>query len=225
MENMELMSNRPNVLMFPWLAHGHVSYFLELAKKLCQRNFDICICSTPMILSLIKESHGKNNNLPSIKLIELNLPSNIPEFPPEYHTTKVLPRHLVPKLVEAFNMAATSFYDIIKIHNPDLLIYDHFQLWAPEIASLYNIPSVHFCVIGAVTMSFASHHVLFKDKSFPHPAIYLRDFEKKKQRIAMQSSIKLVDKEFPCGSMKRSCDIVLINSCREIEGKYIDYLI
>ncbi|KAG9147186.1 hypothetical protein Leryth_005422 [Lithospermum erythrorhizon] len=48
--------NTLRILMFPWLAHGHVSPFLELAKKLANtKNFTIYLCSTPIILTPIKK--------------------------------------------------------------------------------------------------------------------------------------------------------------------------
>ncbi|RVW86822.1 Flavanone 7-O-glucoside 2''-O-beta-L-rhamnosyltransferase [Vitis vinifera] len=58
-----------SVVMLPWLAHGHISPFLELAKKLSRRNFYIYFCSTPVNLGCIK-AMGSNCsfslNIPAI---------------------------------------------------------------------------------------------------------------------------------------------------------------
>lgn len=78
--------------MFPWLAHGHVSPFLELAKNLCNQNFHIYFCSTPINLDSIKQTLNQDSNNPPIELIELHLPS-LPSLPPHYHTTKNIPPH------------------------------------------------------------------------------------------------------------------------------------
>lgn len=43
------------VLMLPWLAHGHISPFMELAKRLASRDFHIYICSTPVNLKSIQK--------------------------------------------------------------------------------------------------------------------------------------------------------------------------
>ncbi|KAK7852349.1 beta-d-glucosyl crocetin beta-1 [Quercus suber] len=45
---------RLSILMLPWLAHGHISPYLELSKKLTERSFHIYFCSTPINLDSIK---------------------------------------------------------------------------------------------------------------------------------------------------------------------------
>ncbi|KAM3685198.1 hypothetical protein ACJW31_11G100000 [Castanea mollissima] len=53
--------------MLPWLAYGHISPFLELAKKLTTRNFHIFFfCSTPINLGPIKQ---KNSIFPNFSTI------------------------------------------------------------------------------------------------------------------------------------------------------------
>uniref|UniRef100_M1BNB0 UDP-glucose:glucosyltransferase n=1 Tax=Solanum tuberosum TaxID=4113 RepID=M1BNB0_SOLTU len=80
------------VLMFPFLAYGHISPFLNVAKKLADRGFLIYFCSTPINLkSTIKKIPEKYADL--IQLIELHLPE-LPELPPHYHTTNGLPPNL-----------------------------------------------------------------------------------------------------------------------------------
>ncbi|GLT66729.1 hypothetical protein SLA2020_390800 [Shorea laevis] len=93
-----------SILIFPWLAHGHISPFLELAKKLSKRNFFIYFCSTPVNLSSVKPMISLKESL-CIQLVEFHLPS-LPDLPPHYHTTKGLPPHLVNTLKNAFDMAS-----------------------------------------------------------------------------------------------------------------------
>ncbi|KAK9187341.1 hypothetical protein WN944_018733 [Citrus x changshan-huyou] len=200
------MSNKHrnySVLMFPWLAHGHAFPFLELAKKLAKRsNFHICFCSTPSILNSIKQLDKFSL---SIQLIELHLPS-LPELPPQYHTTKGLPPHLMPTLKEAFDMASPSFFNILKNLSPDLLIYDLIQPWAPALASSLNIPVVYFLVSSAATSAFMFHAIKKNslgdanddDEEFPSSSIFIHDYYMKPFFSNM--------------------------SFRELEGKYIDYL-
>ncbi len=63
-----------SVLMFPWLAHDHISPFLDLAKKLTNRNFHIYFCSTPINLGPIKQNLYEKHSQ-SIQLVEIHLPS------------------------------------------------------------------------------------------------------------------------------------------------------
>ncbi|KAK4477893.1 hypothetical protein RD792_017158 [Penstemon davidsonii] len=163
------------ILVFPWLAHGHVFPFLELSKKLFQKNFQIYFCSTSINLDSVKKSSNLDEF--SIELIELQLPS-IPELPPHYHTTKNIPPNLLPILMQAFQSSSSNFSDIITKIKPDSLIYDGFQPWAANFASSQGIPSVHFCNSGSTPMSFFHHlHTHKRFDTFPFPEIYLHGYE------------------------------------------------
>ena len=82
------LEKKRSILMLPWLAHGHISPFLELAKNLAQRNFHILFCSTPINLKPTGENYELTN---SIQFIDLHLPPS-EELPPHFHTTKDLPQ-------------------------------------------------------------------------------------------------------------------------------------
>lgn len=209
------------ILMFPWLAHGHISPYLELSRRLSKRNFQIYFCSTAINLNYIKRY---SSEFP-IQLVELHLPYS-PDLPPEYHTTKNLPPNLMSTLMSAFQMSKSSFSNIITILNPDLLIYDSFHSWAVEIASLHNIPSVHFYTSGAATMTFFHHqqkHGWFQSvETFPFPEIYFRDHEKR-SLLALVNSNSQASEDFASKSFEISSEIVLIKSSIELERKYLDH--
>ncbi|KAI7997041.1 Beta-D-glucosyl crocetin beta-1,6-glucosyltransferase [Camellia lanceoleosa] len=140
------------VFMFPWLAHGHISPFLELAKTLSSRNFMVYLCSTAVNLSCIKRRLTEND-ADSIQLVELPVPT-LPGLPPNCHTTKNLPPHLMPTLKKAFDWSSHNFSKILKTLKPDLLIYDTIQPWAPIIASKHDIPAVVFISTSATMTSY-----------------------------------------------------------------------
>ncbi|KAI8029782.1 Beta-D-glucosyl crocetin beta-1,6-glucosyltransferase [Camellia lanceoleosa] len=140
------------VFMFPWLAHGHISPFLELGKTLSSRNFMVYLCSTAVNLSCIKRRlTEKDAN--SIQLVELHVPT-LPGLPPNCHTTKNLPPHLMPTLKKAFDWSSHNFSKMLKTLKPDLLIYDTIQPWAPIIASKHDIPAVVFISTSATMTSY-----------------------------------------------------------------------
>lgn len=151
MENYRNLS----VLMFPWLAHGHISPFLELAKKLSARNFTVYLCSTGATLNSVKEKLSENFKN-SIFLVELPLPE-FSNLPPHYHTTNGLPPELMPILKEAFNQAGPNFLEILRNLKPDLLIYDSLQPWAPKAALAMNIPAVDFITSSSVVTALMMH--------------------------------------------------------------------
>ncbi|KAL0305020.1 UNVERIFIED_CONTAM: UDP-glucosyltransferase 29, partial [Sesamum angustifolium] len=104
-------------------------------QKTLKGNFSIYLCSTAVNLDSIRANTGKDvSDDPSIELVELHIPPSS-ELPPELHTTKNLPSNLLPALLQAFQTSSFSFSDILNSVNPDLLIYDFFQPWAPKLAS------------------------------------------------------------------------------------------
>lgn len=221
--------NSPSILLFPWLGFGHVNPFLALAKKLSKMNFHIYFLSTPIILKSIKETLDKNStnyNL-SIQLVEFHLPY-LHELPPHYHTTNDLPPHLNSTLIQAFQMASSKFPSIIETLKPNLIIYDGFQPWVATMASSCNIHAIMFYVSSTSGLAYLYHQFLHGTSnltSLPFSSLYLHDYEIKKLDI---KPLKPRDeKAFAyviLKSFEQSHNIVLLNTCREIEGKYIDYV-
>lgn len=215
---MEASESRKKVLLFPWLAFGHISPFLELAKKLSQNNFQIYLCSSPINLQSI---HSKlpQSFCSSINLVELNLPS-LPQLPPHMHSTNGLPLDLIPTLFKAFEMAAPEFSSILHRLNPDLLITDSFQPWAIQSASSLNIPVIPFSVVGAAVLAHSIHYILNPNIKFPFPEIDLMDHWISKKHpdifknpdVSMNLFLQWVE------NMKLCSDVVLANSFTEIEG-------
>ncbi|KAL1536271.1 beta-D-glucosyl crocetin beta-1,6-glucosyltransferase [Salvia divinorum] len=221
-----MASNTPSlrILMFPWIAHGHLFPFLELAKKLSSRNFHIYFCSTPINLDSIK--NNLNDLSYSIKLVELILPS-LPDLPPHYHTNKNVPPHLMPLLLQAFQMSAPVFAGIVASLKPDLLIYDAFQPWGAKAAAAHGIPAVFFSAANSASLAFFHHMYTHKNcDSFPHSDIRLRDYEMRDliAQSAYMEQVQDKDQGFAFGVLRLSSEIVLIKSCRGIEDKYADYL-
>ncbi|GLT66731.1 hypothetical protein SLA2020_390820 [Shorea laevis] len=207
---------RVRVLMLPWLAHGHISPFLKLAKNLAAtQNFDIYICSTPVNISSINHDLLPPHSSLSIHFVEFHLPTS-PDLPPHHHTTKGLPPHLMPSLVSAFYNSSSTFSTILKTINPDLLIYDFAPSWVPVLASSMNVHSVFFMCSSAVMFSFIYHFIRDPTVDFPFPDIYLHDHEREKFMSLIESRRGR--------SQKASSSTVLIKTSRAIEAKYIDYL-
>ncbi|GAB4855077.1 hypothetical protein Ancab_023660 [Ancistrocladus abbreviatus] len=204
-----------SVLMLPWLAHGHISPFLELAKKLTKRNFFIYFCSSSINLASIKKNIGQKYSL-SIELVELHLPSLI-DLPPHHHTTNGLPPHLMSTLKQAFDMSANpNFSDILRTLRPNLVIYDFLQPWAPALAASFDIPAIEFLTINACMTYFSNNFLRDYGAGFPFSEIYLTDFERTKfAELGLEVLLEC---------MRRSLSIILIKSFREIEGKYLNQL-
>ncbi|CAI9087401.1 OLC1v1021458C1 [Oldenlandia corymbosa var. corymbosa] len=217
---MENQAKSFTVLMLPWLAHGHVSPYLELAKKLIARNFIIYLCSTHANLASVRSKLDESFSQ-SIKLVELHLPES-DELPPHYHTTNGLPANLMSTLKDAFEKGCPNFCRILKNLKPDLVIYDLLQPWAPISAAFYNIPAVEYITNGIAMTALGYHSLVSPGTKFPFEStIFCRDYE---SDFAKRLLVHDKDTRRVMQCMQRSNDIVLVKSFKEIEGKYGDYL-
>ncbi|KAL8486276.1 hypothetical protein ACS0TY_023110 [Phlomoides rotata] len=215
------------ILMFPWLAHGHIFPFLELAKRILKiKNFHIYLCTTPINFSSINAFIHANSLQDSIELVQLQLSIN-PQLPPHYHTTKNLPSNLVFTLIKAFQTSKSSFADIVARLKPDLVVFDLFQPWAARISSSQGIPAVHFVIVGAATKAFNYHHYTCWDDDFPFPELCLDAHEKKSQDNLMEflfANVFEQDKDLFFVNYRLSSEFVLAKTSRALEGKYLDYV-
>ncbi|XP_038902166.1 UDP-glucosyltransferase 29-like [Benincasa hispida] len=208
------------ILMFPWLGYGHLCAYLELAKALSTRNnFHIYFCSTPVNLDSIKPKLIPSS---SIEFVELHLPSS-PEFPPHLHAANALPPHLGLTLHQAFAAAAPRFEAILQTLSPHLLIYDSLQSWAPQIASSLKIPAINFNTSGAFIISHGFHSIHYPNSKLPFSDFVLHNHWKAKLNPdASELARSVREAFFYC--FNASCDVILINSFREVEGEYMDYV-
>ncbi|KAF5931068.1 hypothetical protein HYC85_031941 [Camellia sinensis] len=217
-------SKQQSVLMLPWLAHGHLSPFIELAKKLSQRNFNVYLCSTPINLKPFRGSISLNLSASPIQFIDIHLPPS-PLLPPHYHTTKDLPPHLLPALNTAFDNAKPAFLTILKTLKPDIVIYDFLQPWVPIAAHEENTEAVVFVTGGAASYSVLTHCTNDANKDYPFQELNIsEDLRDKVIRYLYETTNGVINKERFLGCIERSSSFVLIKTSNVIEAKYVDYL-
>ncbi|XP_041991966.1 UDP-glucosyltransferase 29-like [Salvia splendens] len=221
---MDTSSKSIRVLMLPWLAHGHISPFLQLGKSLAKRNFVSYICSSQINLDHIRKHLSPKDSI-SIKLVDLQIAAT-PDLPLHHHTTNGLPPHLMAPLKRALDQARPTFFTLLTTLKPDLVLYDFLMPWAPEeAAAALNIPAVLFFPTGAASTSLLVHHWLGDASSYPFPAIYFRENEHEIFNRLVNSAGSDTDDHIRVQDcLRRSSEIVLIKTFREMEGKYIDLL-
>ncbi|CAK9313374.1 unnamed protein product [Citrullus colocynthis] len=225
MEGGDDRNEKMRILMLPWLAHGHVSPYLELSKLLATKNFHIFFCSTSVILHSI-QSKILQNLSSNIQLVELTLPTSA-DLPPHRHTTAGLPSHLMFSLKRAFDSAAPAFDAIVRNVRPDLLIYDFLQPWAPAVALSADIPAVMFQCTGALMAAMVTYGLKFPKSDFLwiFREIRVSELEIKQLKNLFRCSVNdAKDKQRIQECYERSCGLIFVKSFREIEAKYIDFL-
>ncbi|KAL5567193.1 hypothetical protein UlMin_030357 [Ulmus minor] len=165
-----MSSTHKNIVLFPYMAQGHIIPFLALANLLQQReNYTITIVSTPL----------------NIQKIKLSLPSNTPfrflsipfsgfnyGLPPGVENTDSIPYNLLPNLLEASislkphfrNLISSLFSDQNGLLRPICIIADMFFGWSAEIANEFGIFLALFVSGGG--FGFGCYYSLFLN--LPH---------------------------------------------------------
>nr|AEQ33588.2 putative UDP-glucose:flavonoid glucosyltransferase [Ginkgo biloba] len=241
MENGNRKELLHHVLMFPWLAHGHISPFLELSMRLAGRGITVSFCSTPSNINSIKrtlQSHDDGETaLNSINLVELPLPL-VDGLGPSHETTASLPPHLMPLLKKAFDSLETSFGMLLQRLSPDCVIHDFLQPWTSPVASKFGIPSLTFVPCSAVVVAYFLCAVKGKDSEqvtvedlinpldFPSSStVRLHQFEAL-QTLNMykrnrETGISDCERLQGCAN---KCSAIAVKTFPEIEGKFLRLL-
>uniref|UniRef100_A0ACD5WT31 Uncharacterized protein n=1 Tax=Avena sativa TaxID=4498 RepID=A0ACD5WT31_AVESA len=222
------------VVMFPWLAHGHINPYLELARRLTTVASDVDVdvvvhlVSTPANLAPLARHQTDR-----IKLVELHLPA-LPDLPPALHTTKRLPARLMPALKRACDLAAPRFGALLDELRPvDVLLYDFLQPWAPLEAAARGVPAVHFSTCSAAATAFFMHcrKIDRVPGAFPFEAIGLGSADEEAKYTALLDILDDVggaalvpERARLTLSLERSSGFVAVKTCADVERKYMDYL-
>ncbi|KAK9162089.1 hypothetical protein Syun_002991 [Stephania yunnanensis] len=224
-----------HIVVFPWLAFGHLLPFLELSKRLSQRHSHrISFVSTPRNLQRIPKPPPHLAHL--ISFVHLPLPTN-PDLPPNAESTLDLDYHQVPYLKAAFDTLATPFAQFLEISKPDLIIFDFVQHWLPNIASKLNLPCIFFNIFNASTTAFAGPpslaidvvdprneppHFTVKPNWIPFESnMAYRLHEIRRVFNSYQLNSDVPSDIFRYTSAVRGCDFMAIRTCNEFEGEFV----
>ncbi|OVA01841.1 UDP-glucuronosyl/UDP-glucosyltransferase [Macleaya cordata] len=225
-----------HVVMFPWLAFGHMLPFLELSKNLAAKGIRISFISTPRNIQRLPTLPA--NLVNHINLVEIGLPS-VDGLPVDSEATIDLKLEEVQYLKKAYDKLQGPFERFLDQISPDLIIFDFAPYWIPEIAAKFRVPSAFFSVFSAATLAFLGPPSELRSGHRSRP----EDFTAAPDWIPFPSTVSFrLDQavrickniNFPDISGKSSgerwaetvegSDFVMVRGCREFEGEYVNLL-
>ncbi|KAK1322918.1 putative UDP-rhamnose:rhamnosyltransferase 1 [Acorus calamus] len=200
-----------HIVVFPWLALGHMLPFLELSKSLAKLGHHITYVSTPTNLSRLPP-----NASPNITFVSL---------PSQTESTTDVPADAVPHLKKAFDALQSPFARLLRYYNPDWVLLDFASHWAPDAASDLSIPCAYFSVFPAVLLSvISSLDVPDMDfdrltsppdwVTFPTKVAYLPFEARQLELLGTTDAHRLFH-------TIRGCRALLVRGCREFEGEWL----
>ncbi|KAK3149022.1 hypothetical protein QOZ80_3AG0211880 [Eleusine coracana subsp. coracana] len=142
------------VVLFPWLAFGHLIPFLELAKRLAARGHAVSFLSTPRNIARLPPVPPRLSSL--IRLVSLPAPK-VDGLPEGAESTADVPpemNELIKKAVDGLASPFAAFLSnsVAGGRKPDWIINDFCHHWLPSIAD--GIPCATFFIVQPVTIAF-----------------------------------------------------------------------
>ncbi|KHN05397.1 Putative UDP-rhamnose:rhamnosyltransferase 1 [Glycine soja] len=110
-----------HIVVFPWLAFGHMGLYFELAKVISQKGHKISFISTPRNIHRLPKV--PKNLQPFVYLIELPLP-HVDQLPENVEATVDIPQHIVPYLKKAYDGLQEPLTKFLERCKPDWIIFD-----------------------------------------------------------------------------------------------------
>ncbi|KAL2949552.1 hypothetical protein AAZX31_20G182900 [Glycine max] len=160
-----------HVVMFPFLAFGHISPFVQLSNKLFSHGVRVTFLSAASNIPKIRSTLNLN---PAITVIPLQFPNGIAN-------TAELPPHLAGNLIHALDLTQDQVKSLLLELKPHYVFFDFAQNWIPKLASEVGIKSVHFSVYSAISDASITvpsrfddvegRNINFEDLKKPPPAL------------------------------------------------------
>nr|CAB3452069.1 unnamed protein product [Digitaria exilis] len=177
----EAASSSPlHIVVFPWLAFGHMIPFLELSKRLARRGHAITFVSTPRNAARLRPVPPELS--PRVRVVTLDLPA-VEGLPEGAESTADVSPEKVPLLKAAFDGLAAPFSalvgergggeaDGVFDRKPDWIILDLVHIWAWSIAEEHKIPCAMFLILPAALLAYVGP----KHENEAHPRRTTEDF-------------------------------------------------
>ncbi|KAL4558545.1 hypothetical protein LXL04_036746 [Taraxacum kok-saghyz] len=224
-------NNELHLVMFPFLAFGHISPFVQLSNKLSTYSgVRISFLAASANVHRIETMLNRNA---ATKIIPITLP-HVDGLPEGVENTADASPETVELLKVALDLMQPEIKNLLSDLKPDIVFFDFAQTWLPPMAAGLGIKTICFSVFMAVATAFIAawftrdvpptlEQVTKPPPGFPgrNP---LRAFEAPDFLYVYQSfhgNPSVFDRLTKCYN---DSDAVLIKSSKEMEGPYINYI-
>uniref|UniRef100_A0ACD5V489 Uncharacterized protein n=1 Tax=Avena sativa TaxID=4498 RepID=A0ACD5V489_AVESA len=224
------------MVVFPWLAFGHMIPYLELAKRLSARGHAVAFVSTPRNLARLPPVPTRLLS-PRLRFVPLKLP-RVDGLPEGAESTADLPPGNDELLKKAMDGLAAPFLDFLVDEaaagkRPDWIVHDFCHHWVPPIAREHNVPCAAFLVCSAAFVAFlgprwanAVHpRVAMEDFTMtpgwmppPSAIAYRRRSEAESMADAFRANASGVSSMDRVWTMFERCRLTIYRSCEEVEA-------
>ncbi|CAA7048391.1 unnamed protein product [Microthlaspi erraticum] len=213
------MGSKFHAFMYPWFGFGHMIPYLHLANKLAEKGHTV----TFLLPKKAQKQLEPLNLFPDSILFEpLTLPY-VDGLPVGAETTSDLQSESKLILYDAMDLLRDQIEAKVRASKPDLIFFDLVD-WIPEMAKKFGVKSVCYQIVSAafVAMFLAPGAELgFPPPGYPSSKVALRGHDANLYSFFARTRQSFFDR---VTTGLKSCDIISIRTCAEIEGKLCGFI-
>ncbi|XP_059307392.1 putative UDP-rhamnose:rhamnosyltransferase 1 [Lycium ferocissimum] len=238
MANGDESNNKLHIVMFPWLAFGHIIPFLELSKFIAQKGHKISFISTPRNIDRLPKIPSEFSN--SITFVKIPLPK-VDGLPENAEATMDITNEEIIYLKKAMDGMEKEVTKFLEKNTPDWIIQDFAQYWLAPISTRLGISRTFYSIVNAWFISFLGsienmintnncspptlEEFLVPPKWIPFEtkAAY-RSHEARWMVGSSQKNVSGVSDLYRNGVTLIGVDAIIIRHCHEFEGQWLKLL-
>ncbi|XP_004287416.1 PREDICTED: UDP-glycosyltransferase 91C1 [Fragaria vesca subsp. vesca] len=148
----EKEKQRLHLVVFPWLAMGHLIPFFHLSKLIAQKGHKVSFISTPRNLQRLPKIPPHSSLSSLITLVPLPLP-HVENLPDDAESSNDVPYNKQQLLKKAFDLLESPMADFLESSAPDWVVYDYASHWLPPLAAKLGVSRAYFCLFTAACMA------------------------------------------------------------------------
>nr|UHH90557.1 UDP-glycosyltransferase [Nicotiana benthamiana] len=234
----ERNTNKLHVVMFPWLAFGHIIPFLELSKFIAQKGHKISFISTPKNIDRLPKLPSEFSN--SITFVKIPLPK-VDGLPENAEATMDITTEEIIYLKKAMDGMEKEVTKFLEKNSPDWIIQDFAQYWLAPISAKLGISRIYYCIITAWSIAFfGSTENMVNTNAGPPPTVEdflvppkwipfetktaYRRHEARWMVESSQKNISGVSDLYRNGVTMIGANAVVFRYCHEFEGQWLKLL-
>ncbi|XP_049378916.1 putative UDP-rhamnose:rhamnosyltransferase 1 [Solanum stenotomum] len=236
----ESNTKKLHIVMFPWLAFGHIIPFLELSKFIARKGHKISFISTPRNIDRLPKIPSEFSN--SITFVKIPLPK-IDGLPKDAEATiDIITSEEMTYLKKAMDGMEKDVTNFLEKNCPDWIIQDFAQYWLAPISAKLGISRIFYGIINAWFISFlGSFDNMINTNNCTSPP-KLEDFlvppkwvpfeTKAAYRLhearwmveSSQKNVSGVSDMYRNGVTIEGANAIIIRHCNEFEGQWLKLL-
>uniref|UniRef100_A0A7N0T1B5 Uncharacterized protein n=2 Tax=Kalanchoe fedtschenkoi TaxID=63787 RepID=A0A7N0T1B5_KALFE len=225
-----------HIVMFPWLAFGHIIPYLELAKLMAAKGHRISFVSTTRNIDRLPKIPPNLSHL--IHLVKLKL-QPVENLPLDAEATTDVPLDKVEYLKLASDKLQGEMTEFLQLANPDWILYDFTAPWISPVAKRLDIPCAYFSIFIPAVICFipvptSDMLQIEEDRRTPEQftvrpkwipfetsvAFHLHEITKIFSSVEGVTASGITDMERLVASL-RDCDLICIRACKQFDPEWI----